>query len=361
MTSDHVQQRIVLLLTDVHDAARSGDWTTVKEKTEQVLHLNPFNHDARAYWSLARNGGISPEEPLASRVADLLDNVKIAIAAQDWQEAIDQAEKVIELDPSNTEAKGYIRSAQEALAAQAKKGRSRNAAGAPDRAVRGAATKEEGRYLFADSNFLSKALSGVIAVVSLLAVLAAAFYYYGAGLVEKVGRGEAAPSKADQFDDIATLLARLLVAGFVAGFVLLLIWVYRESTNARAMGLRTLTAPSVSVLVCVAVGTLGTYVVLRDLLHRLRGSLSLAGEALLAVWLIAAIGGLAMSFQSIKHPADYEEWADLLRLACYGSALLGVAGLCLAYAVRQGHQDLMDRYLRPNRAPRIERADSVAA
>jgi hypothetical protein len=43
MTSDHVQQRIVLLLTDVHDAARAGDWHTVRQETEQVLRLNPFN------------------------------------------------------------------------------------------------------------------------------------------------------------------------------------------------------------------------------------------------------------------------------------------------------------------------------
>jgi hypothetical protein len=212
-----------------------------------------------------------------------------------------------------------------------------------------------------DSNFLTKALSGLIAVVSILYLAAAGLYFYGAGVVEKVDRGEATASDAGRFDDTATLMARLLVLGFVAGFVLLLIWVYRESTNARAMGVKTMASPAISVLLCIVLGTLGSYLVLRDLLHRLRGSLSLAGEALLVAWFFSAAAGLSLGFQSIRHPADNSEWAHFLMLACYGSVLLALAGLLLAYSIRRGHRDLMDRYLRPNRAPRAETADSVAA
>jgi hypothetical protein len=143
--------------------------------------------------------------------------------------------------------------------------------------------------------------------------------------------------------------------------VLLAYWVYRETANARAMGLKTLATPEISVVLCVVVGTLGTYIVLRDLLSRLRGSVSAASEALMLAWLIGAIGGLTLSFNSIKHPSDYGEWSDLLMLVCYGSILLGFAGLCLAYSIRGGHQHLVNRYLRPNRPSRTEAPDSVAA
>jgi hypothetical protein len=127
------------------------------------------------------------------------------------------------------------------------------------------------------------------------------------------------------------------------------------------MGIRTMASPAISVLLCIVLGTLGSYLVLRDLLHKLRGSLSLAGEALLVAWFLGAAAGLSLGFQSIRHPADNSEWAHFLMLACYGSALLALAGLLLAYSIRRGHRDLMDRYLRPNRAPRAETADSVAA
>jgi hypothetical protein len=362
MTSDHVQQRIVLLLSDVHDAARSGDWAAVKEKTEQVLHLNPFNHDARAYWSLARNGGVSPEEPLEVRIAGQLDTARIAVAAQGWDAALDAGQNVLGLDPANAEAKGHIRAAQEALATPAKRSRGRQPQPAPaPRRVREDAEPAVADYVFVDSNFLTKALAGLVAVVSILYLAAAGLYFYGAGVVEKVDRGEATASDASRFDDTATLMARLLVLGFVSGVVLLLIWVYRESTNARAMGFKTMASPAISVLLCVVLGTLGSYLVLRDLLHRLRGSLSVASEALLVAWFLSAAAGLSLGFQSIRHPADNSEWAHFLMLACYGSVLLALAGLLLAYSIRRGHRDLMDRYLRPNRAPRAETADSVAA
>lgn len=362
MTSDHVQQRIVLLLSDVHDAARAGNWAIVRERSEQVLHLNPFNHDARAFWALAKNGGIPVEEPLEARVAREMEEVKIAAAAQDWQEVGDRAEAILQLDPANAEAKGYIRAAQEELSPKKqKRGRSRNAPAPVATAPRPAAQAGSATYLYADSNFLSKALASFVAVLSLLYILAGALYFYGADIVEKVDRGEAPVSDAGSFDDMATLVASALVAGFAAGFVLLLIWVYRESTNARAMGLKTLAAPVVSVVICIVFGTLGTYVVLRDLLHRLRGSVSIAGEAMLVFWLVCAIGGVALNVSSIKHPADYGEWGDLLTLTSYGSILLGIAGFFLAYAIRQGHQHLMDRYLRPNRPARSETTTSIAA
>ncbi|MGE0056691.1 MAG: hypothetical protein AB7T32_01775 [Dehalococcoidia bacterium] len=362
MTSDHVQQRIVLLLSDVHDAARTGNWTAVREKSEQVLHLNPFNHDARAYWALARNGGIPVEEPVEARIEREMEDVKIAAAALDWQEVHNRAEAILQLDPANPEAKGYVRTAQEELAPKNQK-RRRNRGAPPSIAAgpRPAAQADAANYLYADSNFLSRTLASFVAVLSLLYILAGGLYFYGAGVIEDVSRGEAPVSDATSFDNTATLVATVLLAGFAAGFVLLLIWVYRESTNARAMGLQTLMTPVVSVVICVVFGTLGSYVVLRDLLHRLRGSLSIAGEAMLVFWLVCAIAGVALNVNSIKHPADYSEWSDLLMLTSYGSIFLGVAGLFLAYAIRDGHQHLMDRYLRPNRPTRSETAPSIAA
>ncbi len=362
MTSDHVQQRIVLLLSDVHDAARAGNWAAVREKSEQVLHLNPFNHDARAFWALAKNGGTPAEEPVESRVAREMEDVKIAAAALDWREALDRAEAILQIDPGNAEAKGYIRAAQDALTPKKqKRGRDRSTPASIAAGPRQAAPAASPTYLYADSNFLSKILSTFVAVLSLLYILAGGLYLYGAGVVDKAGRGEAPLSDARSFDDMATLVATALLAGFAAGFVLLLIWVYRESTNARAMGIKTLMTPVVSVVICLVFGTIGSYVVLRDLLHRLRGSLSIAGEAMLVFWLVSAIAGVALNVNSIKHPADYGEWSDLLTLTSYGSILLGIAGFFLAFAIRDGHQHLVDRYLRPNRPARAETTSSIAA
>lgn len=115
MTSDHVQQRLVLLLTDVHDAAQAGDWQTVRQKTEQVLRLNPFNHDARAYWALAKNGGLSPVDSLETEVEKHLATLKAARTAEAWQAAGREAELILEIDPGNAEAQGYLRAAEEVM------------------------------------------------------------------------------------------------------------------------------------------------------------------------------------------------------------------------------------------------------
>lgn len=106
---------------------------------------------------------------------------------------------------------------------------------------------------------------------------------------------------------------------------------------------------------------LSSYLILRNHAAKLRGYGSLAAELILFVWLVTAAAGISLSVQSIKHPAGYSEWAELLRLTAYGSFLLGIAGFCLAYSVRQAHQSLWQRCLAPQPAPRTETAAEVAA
>ena len=122
MTSDHIQQKIVLLLTDAHNAARAGDWTAVRDKTEEVLRLNPFNHDARAYWTLANNGGVDPNDTVENRIAGHLESARIALEAEDWATLGEECRLVLELEPANEEAEGYIRAAEETIQRLSKRG-----------------------------------------------------------------------------------------------------------------------------------------------------------------------------------------------------------------------------------------------
>ena len=83
-------------------------------------------------------------------------------------------------------------------------------------------------------------------------------------------------------------------------------------------------------------------------------------QRIAAVAAALLLGGCA-NLNSIKHPADHGEWGDLLRLTAYGSFLLAVAGLALAFSIRDGHEHLLSRYLRPRRAPRAEAPTSSVA
>jgi hypothetical protein len=147
----------------------------------------------------------------------------------------------------------------------------------------------------------------------------------------------------------------------VAGTALFFAWLYREIAATRSAGSPTLLEPSVSLVVGLLLGVLGSYVVLRDLAARLRRGERLAGEAMVLAWCVTAVAGLGLSGFVTREPSDVAEWADLLQLTACASFLLGAAGLLLAFTVHRVHQDL-DGLMNPARPQaKPEAAAKVAA
>ena len=155
--------------------------------------------------------------------------------------------------------------------------------------------------------------------------MAGGFYLWGAGIVGKVARGDAPFSDARSFDDTASIVSVVLVAAFALGIAIYIAWVHREVANTRAMGLTTLVPPPLAAAASI-LPLPGADNVLRDLMRRLHGGVPALAQAALVVWVLALLGGIALSLYSTKQPGDSAEWADLLELTAYGSLLVGVSG-----------------------------------
>ena len=66
MAMDRIQRRIESLLDEADVALVEGDWSIVLDRSQKVLHLDPDNSEARTFSdAAARALGDSPTEPLA--------------------------------------------------------------------------------------------------------------------------------------------------------------------------------------------------------------------------------------------------------------------------------------------------------
>ena len=67
MTSERIQRRIESQLDEADAALVEGDWSTVLDRSQKALHLNPTNSDALTFSAGRRGTGTwdSPTEPVA--------------------------------------------------------------------------------------------------------------------------------------------------------------------------------------------------------------------------------------------------------------------------------------------------------
>lgn len=355
MTSDHVQQRIVILLAEMHEAVRNADWPAVRARSEDVLRLNPFNNDAHTCWLLARDGGMGLTSTPEARIAEHLERARAALEAGDWEAVGRECRAVREIDPDNAEAEAYFKAAEEAILRLSRppkrhgRQREQETPHAPDGSSR-------------DGSESAWRVTRVAVACTVLAhLLAAGFYLWGAQVVSRVGRGEAPVSDGQRFDDLATFFAYGLVLLLIATGSSCLFWLYRLVRDLRSLPLPTSFSAPASVAICLLLGPLGCYIVVRGLVASLRDRPSPGSEAIALTWLLLGAGGLALGAFAMQQPAGYDDWARLLRISAASSVLIAAAGIAFLLSLRTLYALYRSRSHPANAAPAGENAPELAA